>query len=462
MPRTLLVGVALAVFALPCRAQQASSTSETLIRLSVSAAAAPKPALKYRLLPELNEMSPGNPIQSYLKCSLEQYRFFFDKEAIERREKLLAVPLSELAGQDLQDYGRSALAQADRAARLDNPDWQILLRLKADGVATLLPDVQQMRGIARALQVRFRAEVALCRFDDAIRTATTMFAMSRHMGEHPTLIGDLVGMAIANLAIEPLEEMLQQPGCPNLYWALATLPNPFVSLEKGTDGERVVIWTIFRDLDSSAPMSAVALKKYITPLDMLFVDGQAIKPGEGVRAYLDARTKDEGKLSAARRRLIESGLPEESVRRFPADQVILLDEKRECEVRFDDAMKIMSFPAWQFESLAAQTKPAKEKALFADVVLPAPFTVRRAQARLDQRIALLRHVEALRLYAAEHKGTLPAKLAEVSVPLPDDPFTGKPFCYELSGGTAHLRGSPPKAEEKNPAYRLHYELTLKK
>ena len=70
--------------------------------------------------------------------------------------------------------------------------------------------------------------------------------------------------------------------------------------------------------------------------------------------------------------------------------------------------------------------------------------------RLDQRIALLRHVEALRLYAAEHDGTLPAKLSEVSVPLPDDPFTGKPFRYEVTGNTAHLRGSSAAGRGKEP------------
>ena len=85
-----------------------------------------------------------------------------------------------------------------------------------------------------------------------------------------------------------------------------------------------------------------------------------------------------------------------------------------------------------------------------------------AQARLDQRIALLRHVEALRLYAAEHDGALPAKLSDVAVPLPDDPFTGKPFRYEVTGNTAHLRGTPPSAEAKNPSFNLHYEVTLQK
>jgi len=453
---------AVAVFALPCRAGETTTPPETLIRLNVTPAPAPRPSLRYRLLPELKEMNPGNPIQNYMKCMMEQQKFFFDKEAFEHREELLVMPLKELPAQELREYGRFALDQVDRAARLDNPDWQILLKLRADGFSTLLPDVQAMRSLARALQVRFRAEVAQGRFDDGIRTAQTMVAMARHLAEHPTFIGELVGIAITSMAIAPLEEMLAQPGCPNLYWALTTLPSPLVPLDKGMEGERVGVRSEFRDLDDSAPMSADQLKKFVAHMERL-LDFGAEKSGKpGVRAWLDARTKDESKVSAARRRLAANGIPEERLLRFPADQVILLDEKREYDERFDDDLKIMKFPTWQIEALNRQAKPNKEPALFADALMPATSSVRHAQARLDQRIALLRHVEALRLHAAEHKGTLPAKLSDISVPLPDDPITGKPFRYELKGGAAHVRGSAPSGQEQSPHFHIHYEVTLQK
>jgi hypothetical protein len=45
------------------------------------------------------------------------------------------------------------------------------------------------------------------------------------------------------------------------------------------------------------------------------------------------------------------------------------------------------------------------------------------------------------MHAAEHHGQLPATLADIAVPLPDDPFTGKPFGYELDGATAKLRSA---------------------
>jgi hypothetical protein len=456
--RILLCLAALAVVAVPCRADQTSPASETLIRLSVRPAPAAKPALRYLLLPELLEMNPGNPIQNYLKCFMEQQKFFFDKEAFDRREKLLKMPLKELPAQALKDYGAYALKQADWAARLDAPDWQILLKLKTDGVGLLLPDVQQMRPLANALKVRFRAEVALGRFDDALRTAKTTFAMSRHMGGHPTMIGNLVGIAIAFVAIGPLEEMLEQPGCPNLYWALTNLPSPMVPIHVGIEGERVLVLAEFHDLDEGAPMSADQLKKFVEHIDKVIREEG--KPR--VQPWLGARITDEAIVSAARRRLVEHGLPEERLLRFSAEQVLLLDEKREYQVRRDEIMKIMNAPYWQIQEQAAQIEVKKPPALFADVLVQGLFFVRKAQGRLDQRIALLRHVEAVRIYAAEHNGTLPARLSDVSVPLPDDPFTGKPFRYEVSGSSAHFRGTPPRGEEKNPGYNLHYEVTIPK
>ncbi len=298
-------------------------------------------------------MNPGNPIQGYLKCFMEQYRFFFDKEAVLRRDRLLSMPLKELPAQELRNYGGFALTQADWAARLDTPDWQILPKLRVDGNYVLLPDLQEMRLLVGALKVRFRAEVAQGRFDDAIRTAKTFFAISRHLSEHPTLIADLVAIFAANAAIGPLEEMLEQPGCPNLYWALTNLPAPLIPLDRGMEGERVMSLspTEFGDLNEKAPMTADQIRAFIAKWDILLGDGKALKPGESVvRAWLDARTGDESKLGAARHRLAEHGLPREQLLRFPADQVILLDQKHEYDVRLDDLMKTMKLPAWQARS----------------------------------------------------------------------------------------------------------------
>ena len=103
-----------------------------------------------------------------------------------------------------------------------------------------------------------------------------------------------------------------------------------------------MIQWMFRDLDDNAPMSTERLERFIPFMDKLLRTEFPHKLPEGLRAWLDARTKDEELVRAARQRLVEYGLPEAQVRRFPADQVILLDEKREFVVRFDDVMKTIN------------------------------------------------------------------------------------------------------------------------
>ena len=416
----------------------APKPAETLIRLTVDPMPAPKPALRYLLLPELKEMTPGNPIPNYLKGLLDQ-DFSAEQETLKP----------------------SALRQADRAARMDKPDWQILPRLRIDGISLLLPDVQKMRQLAAGLQARFRDEVATGRFDDAVGTAKTMFAMARHMGEHPTLIGDLVGFAIAFIALGPLEEMLEQPGCPNLYWALTQLPDPLVPMDRGLEGERMFIFAELKGLDTTAPINPAQLKKLISHLDMIRrFESDPLK--QTTREYLTERVRDEKHMAAARRRLVEYGIPEERLATFPAEQVVLLDEVRAYEVVRDEETKYAKLPTW--EALARMQYPLKKSenpGLF-DLFIPNMYKIRQAQGRLEQKIALLRHVEALRLYAAEHGGKLPEKLSDVTVPLPPDPFSGKPFRYALEGSVAHLRGSPPRGGENVAVYNLHYEIAIRK
>jgi hypothetical protein len=74
------------------------------------------------------------------------------------------------------------------------------------------------------------------------------------------------------------------------------------------------------------------------------------------------------------------------------------------------------------------------------LLLPAVLAARTAEARCDQTIALLRTVEAVRMYAATSDGQLPPTLDDLPVPAPLEPFTGKPVDYEFLGDRAVLNG----------------------
>ena len=120
MTRVLLAAVLLAA------APPDSRADEAAVRFTVRPMPAPKPVLRYQLLPEWAELSPGNAAQGYLLCFMEQRTFFFGKEAVAERARYLAMPLAELPADRLREYGGAALRQADWAARLDTVDWQYL------------------------------------------------------------------------------------------------------------------------------------------------------------------------------------------------------------------------------------------------------------------------------------------------------------------------------------------------
>ncbi|HEY7326538.1 MAG TPA: hypothetical protein VH592_02790 [Gemmataceae bacterium] len=455
MWRTLPVCAWLLLPSLAVRA--ADAPKEMVIRLTVQPMPLPKPALKYQLLPELREMNPGNPIQAYYKCFAEQHNFWKNKEIVQKRENWQTMPLRDLPLEEIRKSGHARGSNpfrfADHAARLDSPDWQILVEFKRDGPLLLLPDVQQLRELAAALKVRFRVEVADRHFDDALATAKTMLALSRHLGENPTLICELVAIAVGSLALGPIDEMIEQPGCPNLFWALTDLPRPFIDLHKGVQGDRMMITTdVFASLTDDAPMNESQGQNILERLRRLVKEAQV---NADVDEWMKKLSQDEDYLRQARKRLIDSGLTEAKVKQFPAPQVIFLDEKREFLVYRDECRKAMSLPYWQAEPILTVFDSRRQRPF-------APLSwlggmgylkVKTAQTRLDQRIALLSCVEALRMYAAEHDGKLPAKLDDIRLPLPVDPAAGKPFSYKVDGKTAHLQGV-------SLGLQVRYEVTI--
>jgi hypothetical protein len=87
--------------------------------------------------------------------------------------------------------------------------------------------------------------------------------------------------------------------------------------------------------------------------------------------------------------------------------------------------------------------------------LEAIRSARSASVRSDREIALLRTLEALRIYGASHNGELPPQLSDITeVPIPDDPVTGKPFSYRREAEKAVLEG--PVLRE----VPLKYEVTM--
>ena len=63
------------------------------------------------------------------------------------------------------------------------------------------------------------------------------------------LIGnDFVNIAISAIMLEQIEQFVQQPGTPNLYWALTAMPQPFIDIRKAMQYEKDALYTEFPQL----------------------------------------------------------------------------------------------------------------------------------------------------------------------------------------------------------------------
>jgi hypothetical protein len=427
-----------------------------VVPLSVSPMAAPKPVLKYLLLPEARDLNPGNQIPAFYKCFMEQHNFYRNKEAIDQREKWAKAPLQELAQvKELIDYGGTSTRQADYAARLENVDWAVLTQLKAQGIFLLLPDIQQLRELAQVLKVKLRGEIARKEFETAIRTTQTLLALARTFESHPTLIGQLVGLAITTLTFDTLEEFVQQPGAPNLFWALTDLPIPFMSLRHGMEGERAWLDKEFDILGKHEPLAEAEVMALVTKLNRVAEEFKK----KTAREWFLLQSKDEKLVKEATERLLNLGFPKDKLAKFSKLQVVMADDFMRYWVLRDETMKWTNLPFWQIppDSLTGQPTIG----LFVDLP-PAILKVKQAQARLQQRIDTLRIEEAVRVFAAANEGKFPASLDQIKLPLPIDPFSGKSYLYEVKEGKAVIRGAAPADKAKDRSYNRMLEIKMQK
>ena len=443
------------------------------IPLTLSPAMPKRPLSHWYLLPEYSEMQPGERIGAFLNCFSEQ-DIFYNRENNEKRATALKLPLSELGTQYGVESGlaykstySNMMTRLDQAARYNRIEWNEYFNLRRDGAYMLIPEVQKFRQLAQVLALRLRVEIKAKEFDKAVVTIRTMFGLAKTLETHSTLIGQLVAMAVCQITFRGVEELISQPGCPNLYWSFADLPTPFISLRQGAGGERLFVQAQFKN---SISTTKVMSDKEVGEVVQMVRELQGMNSAKIERSE-DAATKygllatNEELLNTIRKRLTdEDEVDADVVKKMPAGQLVLLEDVHQFMNYNDDLLKWMNRPTPEALKALSKDDETLAKLKKAGWVTPGILTaiiqnVKIAQARCDQHLAFLMTIEALRLHAALNKGEFPAKLSEIVVAMPDDPVSGKPFMYELKDGTATLSGTPAMKGATND---LRYVLKLRK
>ncbi len=420
-----------------------------------------KPISRGLLLPDYSESIPGNRVQMFMRCFFEQ-DLFFGKAETDRRDAWNKLPLNELPVEELKDYGSPLLSvYAYDAARMTHTDWQLWYFLRRDGYRTILPEMQRMRALASAIKTRTRGKIASGDFPGAIQSLKTMFSLSRTLDSQPTLIGQLIGIAIGKVGTQSVQEFIEQPLAPNLYWALADLPRPFISLRLGAEGERLMFQQDFADLKSAEESLADGeIHKLIERLELAMItEGNPqykVQPGQ-FKNHVRERINDPEEVERARRQLAQTGIDARAMQKWTPQHIIMLEEVRDFERNRDEVLKWMNLPFYQAkEGLAEATKEGTKNLLVKSFLHPLS-KVKTAQVRLDQSIACLQVIEAIRLHAFQNGGALPATLDDMKLPLPQDPVTGKPFHYSIEKGVATLHGDNA---ELSPNTLDYFEIRL--
>ena len=433
------------------------------IPLTLTPTPIPKPLSRYYLTPQYKEQQPGNRVPSYMKAYMEQAAFF-SKDPAAEREKWNLMKLEELPVDKVKESGCTKgrpLADVDEGSRMLSSDWQIWFQLRRDGLGMLLPEVQKMRELAGALKVRMRYEIATQDFEKAAYTARTFFGLVQAFETHPTTIGALVGMAIEAICLNAIEEMIQQPGCPNLYWSLTEVPPDAFNMRIPIQGEKFLVEPYFGALmNAKGELPDADVKQVIRQYDGLTRNGDE----KQIKAFqhFTELAKDANKVAAARAYLVETGTKPDLVKLFSALQVVVTKDVRRYEVDLDDVMSLYGLPisdaGKRSAELEAMWKGDKERRL--SEMLPNSYKARQAQVRLQQRVAYLRVIEAIRLHAFDNAGKLPAELKDVKSPLPKDPVTGDGFVYSVKDGVATLTGGNPNPGQANT--NRVYEIAIRK
>jgi hypothetical protein len=440
-------------------------------------------ALKYRLLPSAIELVPGDALTIYLRIHGYEDQSLNESwnQIGDRATRWLALPFKGFLAAEARAFVNiwsGKLKQLEFGTRRKTCDWNYTLpEQRLNAIEILLPDAQSMREWGRVLALKARLEVAQGKLDQAIRTIGTGLAFARHLGGGPFAINGMVGISIANNVLEPCDDLISQPGAPNLYWALSALPRPLVSLRDQLEVEQSVCENLIPELteaELSKPRNATEWASLLSRMHERIVNWSRRLVNESGNAAPELRTLAGWNVEQLKAEVLPAAkayltaAPAQAgaeVAAMSDDQIVALYLVGRYRELRDDLFKANYLPAHQalsqHSAVEKRLEAAKSPAMAFFAALLAgdgPVTSLRpfsSQLSLERRIAALRLIEALRLHAAAHDGALPETLDQISeVPVPDDPATGKPFVYRRAGSAALFHGPHAGLRAPLAPYRI--------
>ncbi len=198
------------------------------VEMTLHPAKAPEPAQKYLLLPKGEEQTDADAMPLYEEAA-QLLPEDFQTDQISQWLKTSPSKLPRRQVQSTLQQFKPILQLLEQAAKRKQCDWPYM------DDDTISQDMRKHRRLVFFLALQIHFQIAEGQFDKAVGTVQTGLAMAKHLGEGPTLIHGLFGVGIGGVIVGRLEQFVQRPDAPNLYWALQALPRPFIDLTERSE-----------------------------------------------------------------------------------------------------------------------------------------------------------------------------------------------------------------------------------
>ena len=470
-----------------------------VIRMTVTPAAEPVPALRYRLLTREIDLKAGNAVPYYYRAMLDlpsmmkQLRQKFDEDTELGKWETPdndSTPISKLPLDKVREasqmfdsiYKRQLQPAFERA----DCDWELGIReLRGPEVVEfLLPEFQSSRELARMLSLRTRLAIAEHRYDDAIVLMRQQYRLGHDVAKEPFLVCGLIGTAICGIANGTITDLIANHDAPNMYWALTELPQPAIDLQTAVRFEMDFAPRMFPFIDHPETtehaddewnrLYTQTVRDYSRVGGNLLGGANGKQLNDDVEAGIAATGLGLLGYPHAKAQLIAEGMDRERVEKMSVGQVIAIYTARINARVGDDFRKTWYSPFSEMNKRIhdvdsrlsnigpLSNAPDREIIPMMSLLVPAIEGCRAAEVRAERQVAALRVIEAVRMYGANHGGTLPTTLDEIKeVPIPLNPATGKSFVYHVEGRTAIL-DLPPSDQTLSVSCRYEIQMAGEK
>ena len=420
------VAVAVLLLAISC---EAMADNPVEIVLALHPARIDPFAAPPRLLPADPDLKPGNAAVVLNGLMAERQGYWNSWDTI-YDDAWLPVGDPRIAATEVAGI----IPDMIRAGLIRDADWNHPVR--EVGANVYLGDMQMVRGLLeRPLTIWIKQTLAERNLTAATEGIRTQLACARHMGNAPFFITAMQAHAVGTVAIDNLEYLVAQPGCPNLCWSFSVLP-PLLF-----DGPSMLEWHT-RLLELSLPRLKMGIPNDSDDqawqqiasdyFDLIEDSKHPLTPEQ--RAALVSRC-----ASLAREKLVQRGLVSADAAMAISPEAAVMRAILDHHADIGRQMRL----AWALPPSEAIGQLAKLDGLAEawDLEIDSwPLANGFLKDFLffkgfSRRTALLETVESLRHHAATHDGELPAALADLEYAARRDPVSGLPFLY--------IRGESP-------------------